>query len=304
MRKAGAYFRSKSAIITGGSSGIGRAIARLLASNGANVFIVARDQERLSGALREIEGANITTEQRFGAFRGDVTSFEELTTAVKAIVEAGGPPDILINSAGVVWPGYFEELPLCTFRDQMDVNYFGTLHAIRAVLPYMMEQGQGHIVNISSVAGAIGVFGYTGYAASKFAVRGFSEALRIELKPHNIRVSVVIPEDTDTPQLRGERELQPLETRMTEGMVRPEKLDAPGDALAYWFLKLFVGGGDDMTAEQVAEAVLKGIHRQRFLIAPDPLFGLAYTWRGLLIPVANRAFDRLVRLARRQRGAR
>jgi len=302
MRNTGTYFSGKSAIITGGSSGIGKAIARLLASNGASVFIVARDQEKLSGALREIEGARITTEQRFGAFRGDVTSFDELTAVVRAIVEADGPPDILINSAGVVCPGYFEELPLSTFREQMDVNYFGTLHAIRAVLPYMMEQGQGHIVNLSSVAGAIGVFGYTGYAASKFAVRGFSEALRIELKPHNIRVSVVIPEDTDTPQLRGEREMQPLETRMTEGMVRPERLDGPRDALAYWFMRLFAGGGEDMTAEQVAEAVLKGMRRRRFLIAPDPLFGFAYPWRGLLIPVANWAFDRLVRLARRQRG--
>ncbi len=303
MRNTGTYFSGKSAIITGGSSGIGKAIARLLASSGANVFILARDRDRLNGALREIEQARVTTEQRFGAFRGDVTSFDELITVIKAIVETGGPPDILINSAGIVWPGYVEELPLSTFRDQMEVNYFGTLHAIRAVLPYMMDQGEGDIVNISSVAGTIGVFGYTGYAASKFAVRGFSEALRIELKPHNIRVSVVIPEDTDTPQLRGERELQPLETRMTEGMVRPERLEGPRDALAYWFVRLFVGGGEDMTAECVAEAVLKGIRRRRFLIAPDPLFGFAYTWRGLLIPVANWAFDRLVRLARRQRGA-
>ncbi len=302
MRRADTYFTGKTVVITGGSSGIGKAVGSLLAHRGANVFILARDQEKLNRALRDIEAARTAGEQRFGAFRCDVTSSDDVTAAVADVVKAGGFPDILINSAGIVRPGYFEELPLSTFREQMDVNYLGTVHGVRAVLPYMMEQGGGHIVNISSVAGAIGVFGYTAYAASKFAVRGFSEALRIELKPHDIRVSVVIPDDTDTPQLTGEKELQPLETQMTEGVLKPETLEGLRETLAYWFVKLIVGGGEPMSAEAVAEAVLRGIQRERFLIAPDPVFGFAYYWRGFLIPLANRAFDTLVPVARRQRG--
>lgn len=302
MARAETYFAGKNALITGGSSGIGMALARLLADRGANIFILARDQHRLNGALQQIEAAQVAVEQRFGAFPCDVTSLHDVVTAVATIVEVGGVPDILINSAGIVRPGYFEELPPTTFRDQMDVNYLGTVHAVRAVLPHMMERSSGHIVNISSVAGVIGVFGYTGYAASKFAVRGFSEALRIELKPYNIRVSVVIPDDTDTPQLTGEKRLQPLETQITEGILKPEKLEGPAEALAYRFVKLIVGSGEPLSAEQVAEAVLRGVRRERFLIAPDPLFGVAYYWRGLLIPLANWAFDTLVPVARRERG--
>jgi 3-dehydrosphinganine reductase len=302
MRNADTTFKGKNVIVTGGSSGIGKATAKLLARSGSNVFIVARDQAKLDQALHEIEAEGNGVQQQFGAFSADVTDPEEVKATVETIVGGGGPPDILINSAGIVYPGYFEELPLSTFRDQMDVNYFGTLYTIRAVLPYMMEQRSGHIVNIASVAGAIGVFGYTGYGASKFAVRGVSEVLRIELKPHNIGLSVVIPNDTDTPQLRGERKAQPLETKITEGMLKPEGLRTASEFIAYWLVKLFNDGGEPMSAEQVAVSLLRGIRQGRYLIAPDPLFGLAYHLRGLVIPLANWAFDKLVPLAREQRG--
>jgi 3-dehydrosphinganine reductase len=302
MRNPDTTFKGKNVIVTGGSSGIGKATAKLLARKGSNVSIIARDQAKLDQALREIEAEGNGVQQQFRAFSADVTNSEEMKATVEAIVEGGAPPDILINSAGIVYPGYFEELPLSTFRAQMDVNYFGTLHAVKAVLPYMIEKCSGHIVNISSIAGVIGVFGYTAYGASKFAVRGFSEVLRIELKPHNIGVSLVIPNDTDTPQLRGEKQVQPLETRITEGCVRPEKLGGPSEFIAYWLIKLINSGGEPMSAEEVAKSLLKGVERGRYLIAPDPVFGVAYRLRGFLIPLANWAFDRLVPLARDQCG--
>ncbi len=109
----------------------------------------------------------------------------------------------------------------------MAVNYFGTLHVVKTVLPGMLARGSGHIVTISSLAGVVGVFGYTAYGASKYAVRGFSDALRAELKPQGIGVSIVYPPDTDTPQLAYEKLYKPPETKaITEvgGMIPAEKV--------------------------------------------------------------------------------
>jgi 3-dehydrosphinganine reductase len=126
----------------------------------------------------------------------------------------------------------------------MDVNFFGTVHAIRAVLPHLKNRGGGFITNISSGAGLVSWFGYTAYAATKFAVRGFSDALRDELKPQNISVSVVFPPDTDTPQLAFEQSLLPAETRAISGTVAP------------------------MSPEEVARQILAGVRRGRYLIMP------------------------------------
>lgn len=291
------------AIVTGGSSGIGKATARLLAREGANTFIIARDQRRLEQALLEIETERSSPDQCFGAQSADVTDYEAIDAAIAAIAKANGPPGILVNSAGSARPGHFGELPLSEFSGQMEINYLGTIHSIRAVLPHMMARGGGHIVNIASVAGVLGVFGYTAYGASKFAVMGLSEALRIELKPHNIGVSVVIPNDTETPQLRAERTVQPLETKITEGLLTPKHLNRPSEVMAYWLVRLMNGGGKLLDPAQVASAVLKGIRHGRYLIVPDPLFRVAYHLRGFVIPLANWAFDQLVPVARRQREA-
>ncbi len=291
------------AIVTGGSSGIGRATARLLAREGCNTFIIARNQERLDQALAEIRAEGAGADQRFGAYSTDVTDYQAVETAIDAIVKTQGAPDVLINSAGTARPGRFQDLPLSEFRHQMETNYLGTLYAVKAVVPHMIAQQRGHIVNIASIAGVIGVFGYTAYSASKFAVVGLSEVLRIELNPHNIGVSLVIPQDTDTPQLREERLVQPVETKISEGLIKPEKLSRPSEFLAYWLVRLMNDGGEPLDPEEVAKAVMKGIRKDRYLIIPDRLFGIAYRLRGLVIPLANWAFDQLIPLARRQSGA-
>ena len=290
----------KNAVVTGGSSGIGKATARLLAQEGANVALVARNQKRLDQALLEIEDGRADRRQRFEAHTADVTSYDDIASVIKDVSRSMGEPDVLINSAGIARPGYFHDLPLADFRKQMDTNYLGTLYATRAVVPAMMRRGSGHVVNVSSVAGVIGVFGYTAYGASKFAVLGLSEALRIELKPHGIGVSVVIPNDTDTPQLQEERALQPLETKITEGIVKPEGLRRPSEYLAYWLVRLMNDAGNPLDAAQVAKAIIRGIRKGKYHIIPDPTFGIAYHLRGLVVPLANWAFDQLVPVARRQ----
>ena len=238
-------FHKQHVLITGGSSGIGRAAARLLIQRGADVSIIARRQELLDETLAELEPLRKNPTQRLASHSADLTEQEQAQKAIAALTADDHPPDILINAAGFAHPGYFEELPLDIFHTTMDIDYFGTVYTTKAVTPTMIERRSGHIVNISSMAGHVGVFGYTAYSAAKFAVRGFSDALRQELKPYNIHVSVVFPPDTDTPQLHYENQFKPLETRRISGSVKA------------------------LTADQVAQAIVRGIERRQPYILPN-----------------------------------
>ena len=297
-------FKGKTAIVTGGSSGIGKATARLLAREKANVCIIARDQQRLDQALEEIRQEGASPGQEFRSFAVNVADYDQVEAVLAMIQEAGGGVDILINCAGMVHPGYVEELPLSTFREQMDVNFFGTVHTVKAVLPHMMAQRKGYIVNVSSVGGVAGGFGYTAYGASKFAVYGFTEALRVEMKPYGIKVSLVLPADTDTPQLQHEREIQPLEIKYISAAARPQQLNRPTEFIAHWLTRwLLTDDGKPMSADRVAAAILKGIRRGDFLVIPDATLRAVFPLRGFFIPLANWAQDRLTVVARRERGA-
>ncbi len=271
-------FHDQHAIVTGGSSGIGRATARLLTRRGAHVSIVARRQEPLNETLAELEPLRESQSQRLRAYSADLTDWEQTQQAITALTAGGLPPDILVNSAGVTHPGYFEELSLDIFHAMMDVDFFGTLHPIKAVLPAMMERRSGHIVNISSLAGFLGVFGYTAYSAAKFAVRGFSDTLRTELKPYGIRVSVVFPPDTDTPMLHYEDQLKPLETRRIAGAAKT------------------------LTADQVAQAIVRGIERRRVYILPGFDAWLYSLLLNGFVAFSRWYFDHIVAQVRRERG--
>ena len=244
-------FQAKNAIITGGSSGIGLATAKLLAERGANIAIIARRQSLLDAALAELESLRRSETQRFQTVSADLSLWEEAQAALATVTDKHRP-DLLINSAGIARPGYFVELPIEIFRETMDVDFFGTLHACKVVAPMMMTQGHGHIVNISSGAGFLGIFGYTAYGAAKFAVRGFSDALRAELKPHGVRVSIVFPPDTDTPQLHEENRYKPPETRRISGRIKP------------------------IPPEQVAQAIVQAIEKNRYTVIPGAELAIYY----------------------------
>lgn len=203
----------KHAIITGGSSGIGKAVAKLLASSGANISIIARDATKLKIATQEIAGSALTSEQKILHFVADVAQLSEITSVIQKAIAEQGTPDLLITSAGIAIPGYFQDIPVENFEQTMRVNYFGSLYAVKAVLPAMETAQKGHIVLISSGAGLVGLYGYTAYSPSKFALRGLAESLRGELKPCGIKVSIVYPPDTDTPQLAAENKTKPPETK-------------------------------------------------------------------------------------------
>lgn len=245
------------ALITGGSSGIGLALAKALAQQGLDIWLLARREEPLRQALNAVR--ELAPQGKHGYLTCDVSDPEAVKQAMSTLLTQVGTPEWVINSAGVTRPGYFWEIPDEAFREIMEVNYFGTLYICRAVVPAMMEARRGRIVNLSSVAGFLGVFGYTAYSPSKFAVWGFSEALRAELRPYGITVSVVFPPDTDTPQLAAETPYKPPELKAlasTAGLLTPEEvarvtirqaakgrfLILPGEARWLWLARRLVGG--------------------------------------------------------------
>ena len=254
---------ARHAIVTGGSRGLGRSIAALMAARGHRVSLIARDAARLEAAVNSMPG-QVTSEV------ADVTDTGQLTRAVANLVARSGPCDVLVATAGGARPGNFLELDDDVFRSQMELNYFGVLNAVRAVTPSMVERRTGSIVAIASTAALIGVYGYAAYAPSKFAVRGLMEVLRSELKPHGVHVGCAFPPDMDTPGLAAENLTKPEEGARISAGIKPRDPD------------------------DVARAVLRGIEHHRFLITADPQTAALARVAGLFGPLLNRLMDRTV----------
>jgi 3-dehydrosphinganine reductase len=257
-------------LVTGGSSGIGLATARLAVERGARVSLVARRSDVLDDAAATIRAAG----GQVAVAAGDVADPAQVGVAVSTLTAAHGPVDVVVCSAGQARPGYFEQLDPDLFREMMDVNYFGTVNVVRAVVPAMIERRHGSVVGVSSAAGLVGVFGYTAYAPTKFAVRGFLESLRSELLPYGIHVGCSFPPDTDTPQLADENRFKPRETKAISGTIKP------------------------LSAERVAKSIVEGVEKERFAIIPDAQTkGLAKI-AGVAPGVVFRVMDRAVRKSR------
>ncbi len=266
------------AIVTGGSSGIGKAIANQLARRGANVFLIARRERALQSAVAEMKGAAGTVSQRFGFCCADVTDLDTLKKAVKMAQAECGPAMLLVNSAGLSNPGYAEKLSISGMETEIRVNYLGTVYMIKLLLQGMIERRKGWILNISSLAGLKGIFGFTGYCGSKFAVIGFSEALRSEVRPYNVKVSVLCPPDVDTPMLRKENKVKPLEAlRISE----TAKM---------------------MEADKVAIAAIRGLDRGTFIIIPNLSGKLLRIVNALTPSLVDRYLNRIVDKVRKERG--
>lgn len=238
------FYQGKTALVTGGSSGIGLSLAELLVSSGANVAILARRADALAAAQNRLEQKRVTPHQHIEPLSVDVSDYSALQTNLHSLFDRLEKIDMLFNSAGVARPGEFLELDNDVFNSMMNINFFGTVHAIKLVLPRMLQAGKGHIINISSVVGYLNIYGYSAYGASKYAVTGLSDALRMELKPRGIQVSLVYPPDTDTPQLAYEKQFKPK----------------PTQALS--------AGGGLVTPEAVAREILQGVYRKKYVILP------------------------------------
>ena len=237
-------FSKKNVLITGGSSGIGFALAEQLVAAGANVWILARHEDLLDKSVKLLEEKKVSSDQKIGKIKADVSNFPELKTAIEKVFSEELSPDLLINSAGVVHPGEFLKMTPEDLSSDISIDYLGTVYTTKIIAPFMVAKRSGYIVNISSLAGLVPIYGYSGYSAAKVAIKMFSSILMTELTPYNIHVSVVYPSDTDTPQLEFDNAHKPEIT------------------------KEISQGGGRQTAPYVASVILKGIQKEQFSIVP------------------------------------
>jgi 3-dehydrosphinganine reductase len=272
-------YQGKTVYITGGSSGIGLAAAKQFAGAGANVVIFSRSQTKLDAALSLIEAARAAAGQKVLAVQLDVGNHTEVDAKMAATVRSFGVPDVLVNCAGVAWCNYIEETPYEQYERMMMTDFFGVRNTVTALLPFMKERG-GNIVNVASILGVIGVFGYAAYCPSKFAVIGFSQVVRAEMKKYNIRVSILCPPDTDTPQLAEENRTKPPETKAISGntgLMQPEK---------------------------VAALMIKGMERNKLMIVPGFMNWLSWTVNRLAPGIVRSVMDSDARKAQKKSGSR
>jgi NADP-dependent 3-hydroxy acid dehydrogenase YdfG len=179
----------KVVVITGASSGLGEATAKILSAQGATVVLGARRQDRIQALAKELAGSG----GKALAVATDVADRGQVTNLVGAAVEAYGRVDVMINNAGLMPQALLERLQVDEWERMIDVNLKGVLYGIAAALPIMKQQKSGHFINVSSVAGHKVGPGFAVYAATKFAVRALTEGLRQEVKPYNIRTTVISP---------------------------------------------------------------------------------------------------------------
>jgi short-subunit dehydrogenase len=252
-------------LITGASQGIGRALAVAAARRGARVLAAARSAERLDGLAREVRGAGGVLE----TVQADVTAAEDRRRLAEAAVRHFGGLDVLVNNAGIGATGHFVEASPRRLRAIMEVNFFGLTETTRVCLPLLRQGQRPAVVNISSIVARRGIPARSEYSASKFAVQGFSEALRAEWAKDGIDVLIVNPGLT--------------QTNFSQNMLEQKAL-LPMDHLR------------GMTAERVAEATLRALERGRH--------ETTLTLKGRLLLLVNRFLPRLVDalIRRRVRG--
>jgi NADP-dependent 3-hydroxy acid dehydrogenase YdfG len=231
-------FRGKVAIVTGGATGIGKALAGALLARGAHVVITGRREHRLLEA-REALGHG----DRLEAVVNDVTDFDALKSVVEQTVAKHGGVDFMFNNAGAGMAGEVKDSTLEDWERMWNVNVRGVIHGIHAVYPHMIERGSGHIVNIGSGAGIVPQGGMAHYVAAKHAVTGLSLSLRMEAMQFGVRVTVACP---------GAIESEILETSTFRGL-DGEKLRAKAP-------KIF------MTAEKCARQILRGVEKNRAIV--------------------------------------
>jgi short-subunit dehydrogenase len=261
-------YRGKVIAITGGAGGIGTALARRFAQDGARIALLDRDKERLAevGAKLRAAGHTVTTHAC------DVTDFASSQEAMGEVVAEHGRLDVLVNNAGLTQVSNFVDTEIDVYRRVMDVNFFGALHCTKAALDHLIA-ARGAIVVLSSIAGFAPLLARTGYCASKHALHGFFDTLRAELAGDGVHVMIVCPSFTLT------------------GFAR-RGLDGKGDTLQLDRSMT----GRVLTPEQVAEAIHAGLRRRRRLLVISRT-GKAAWWVSRLLPAR---YDRIMR--RRFRG--
>jgi 3-dehydrosphinganine reductase len=256
-------FKDKIVVISGGSSGIGKDLAINLAQKGAHVAICARRQNVLDEALEEIKEYRQNDTQKFLAKSTDISVYNQVDSFIQTVIVEMGIPDVLLNNAGLSICDHIHNIKPDQFKQLVEVDYLGYVYPVLALLPHLKKRKSGYIANISSMAGVIGVYGYSAYSPPKFAVNGFSEVLRYELAKYNITVSLILPPDADTPQYRRENDTKPEATYAIAGTIKL------------------------MDSDELAKMIIKAMEKEKYYIIP--------TLMGKLTFFVNRVFPFIVR---------
>mmetsp|Transcript_15928 Transcript_15928/g.22691 ORF Transcript_15928/g.22691 Transcript_15928/m.22691 type:complete len:385 (+) Transcript_15928:30-1184(+) len=223
-------------VVTGGSSGIGLAIAKDLVKRKCEVVtILARDINKLSNAKRhlELQAQTLGSSTKIMTFSVDVSNFDAISKCAEKVCDENPSPSLLFNVAGTSSSNSFVDVAPSEFERLMSINYLGSVYTTKAFLPYMIggfskevkRQPSRTIVFTSSAAGQVGVYGYTAYSPTKFALRGFAEALQMEVSRENVSVQIAYPPDTDTPGYKLEQIEKPPETHLISeaaGLFQPD----------------------------------------------------------------------------------
>ncbi|MBN1288075.1 MAG: SDR family oxidoreductase [Actinobacteria bacterium] len=266
-----ADFKGKTALVTGAASGMGKETALLLGSEGCTVLIADVNADRLHETSKRLDEMGVINKE----YHVDLARADKVERMADSIIEEFGGLDILVNAAGVTMMGDLVDVPLEEWRRVMGVNFWGTLHTIHFLLPSMVAQKRGSIVNVVSGAGLFGLFSTGPYTASKFAVMGLSETIYDEVREHNIRVTAYCPGDTATP----------IFDKMKIYTWDPDKL------------RKVINSGFKLTSPEVqAQRIIKAIERGRALETAD-LFTVACYNLKRFCPPLFRLLSRLGRAA-------
>ena len=241
------FYKDKVIIVTGASSGIGLASVRNFASLGAKVVLAARSIDKLEKIAEELDQQSTVNGQQFLCIKTDVTKEEDCKNLVEKTIETFGKIDILVNNAGISMRAVFKDMDLSVMKSLMDTNFWGTVYCTKYALPYLLES-KGTVVGVISTAGYVGLPARTAYSASKFAVRGFLETLRIEHLYDGLHVMVFAP-------------------GFTTSNIRNVALTADGSPQG----ETPRNEEKMMSAERVARILARGIMRKRAQMVLTPL---------------------------------
>jgi NAD(P)-dependent dehydrogenase (short-subunit alcohol dehydrogenase family) len=282
-------FTGKRCLLTGAASGIGRATALKLASEGAELYLTDRDAEGLENTVADAKalGAKVPEHRAF-----DISDFDAVSAFAADIHDRHGAMDVVMNIAGVSAWGTVSTLTHQHWKSMIDINLMGPIHVIESFVPPMVLAGRGgHLVNVSSAAGLVALPWHAAYSASKYGLRGLSEVLRFDLARHRIGVSVVVPGAVKTPLVQT---------------VQIAGVDREDPRVKKWVDRF---GGHAVSPEHVAERILKGIRRNRFLIYTSPdiralyLFKRTMWWPySVAMRQVNVLFTRALRPAKSKTG--
>lgn len=216
------HYQNKVVVITGGSSGIGLALAHEFAKHHADIALIARNEERLRAAREKIQQSGAPS---CSIHSCDVADESAVRQAIEGIGSAMGRIDVLICCAGISTYGKYADQKVEDLERCLRVNYLGAVYASKAAWPFLKKSG-GQLSFVSSVAGYVGLIGYSSYAPTKFALTGLAECLRYEGKDEGIQVSVIFPPDTETPMLEEERQKTLPECIALSGNIKPRSAES------------------------------------------------------------------------------